>query len=131
MMLCAIPMMLSVPPTMPQSLVIPEKFQHIICMLLLLSYAVCIQFSMAAPIPSMSAPLLSMAAPIPLMAAPILPMGAAIPEWPPPSHNGCPSSYLFTIPYLCSCSHNAVCVSHDAVRPSHHALFLPRCRSRW
>ena len=110
---------------MPQSLVIPEKFQHIICMLLLLSYTVYIDFSKATPIPSMVAPILSMAAPIPLMATPIPPMGAAIPKWPPPSHNGCLSFCLFTIPYLCSRSHNAVCVSHDAVRPSHHALFLP------
>ena len=70
---------------MPQLLVIPEKFQHIICMLLLLSYAVYIHFSMAAPIPSMAAPKPSMAAPIPLMAAPIPTMGAAIPKWPPPS----------------------------------------------
>ena len=77
---------------MPQSLVIPEKFQHIICMLLLLSYAVCIQFSMAAPIPSM-------AAPIPLMAAPIPPMGAAIPKWPPPSPNSC-SRLCYFFPLL-------------------------------
>ena len=110
---------------MPQSLVIPEKFQHIICMLLLLSYTVYIDFSKATPIPSMVAPILSMAAPIPLMATPIPPMGAAIPKWPPPSHNGCLSFCLFTIPYLCSPSRNAISVSHDAVRPSHNALFLP------
>ena len=103
---------------MPQSLVIPEKFQHIICILLLPSYTVYIDFPVSAPI-------LSMAAPIPLMATPIPPMGAAIPKWPPPSHNGCLSFCLFTIPYLCSPSRNAISVSHDAVRPSHNALFLP------
>ena len=63
---------------MLQSLVIPEMFQHIICVLLLLSYTVCIHFSMAAPIPS--------------MAAPIPTVGTAIPKWLPPFLNGCSHS---------------------------------------
>ena len=77
---------------MPQSLVIPEKFQHIICILLLPSYTVYIDFPVSAPI-------LSMAAPIPLMAASIPPMGAAIPKWPPPSPNSC-SCLCYFFPLL-------------------------------
>lgn len=42
---------------MPQWLLILEKFQHNICMLLLLSYTVYVHFSIAAPIPSMAAPI--------------------------------------------------------------------------